>query len=667
MAHPRDQLERKIVDLWRKALWLIVLLAVWAAAASFENLPLLWSAIPAAVVVVMVLFALFVFRKRSEILEHDDVTHLRESEARFTELSETLQEGIFVRNAEGTLLDVNPAMVRMLGYSSKYELLDVPWQAITEGESGEIKVRCKDGAMLACQATSTPLYNPTGEVVRYQGTLIDVSQKKEMEERLHHEQEFARRLVACFPDMISALDRDGRYTFVSPRSQEVLGYTPDEMMGGQFGSMIRPEDLPRVREAFADLINARKSSVTLEYGGHHRDGSKRAVTTSACPLSDASGHIIGVVASTRDLTEHRRLEQQIAQSEKLAAMGRMIAGVAHELNNPLTVILGASDLSGATQGDPTTRRHFELIHQQARRTADIVQNLLSFSRSPSPERKTLDLDDIVRRALQLGEYSLRLNGIATDIVASDVSSGRLPPVTGDAAQLIQVFLNLMTNAEQAIREVRERGTIRIRAGSGEGNVWVSFEDDGPGIDPAVLPNIFDPFFTTKRPGRGTGLGLSICLSIIREHGGTIEAQPAREGGAVLIVTLPEARDASPRELKDRDILVVDDEPGILDLVRITLQTRGMRVTCCSSVGEALQMLAATKFDFILSDMKMPGGTGKEFYEALLARDGKVPPFVLMAGDPGEDITMEFTRQAKIPLVSKPFTIAELMQALEKPR
>ena len=414
----------------------------------------------------------------------------------------------------------------------------------------------------------------------------------------------------------------------------------------------------------------------LEYRGHHRNGSLRSALTSACPLSDASGNIIGVVASTRDLTERRRLEEQIVQSEKFAAMGRMIAGVAHEINNPLTVILGASDLSGATHGDPTTRRHFELIHKQARRTAEIVQNLLSFSRPPSPERKPLDIDDLLRRALQLSEYSLRTNGITADVV----TSGGLPPVTGDSAQLIQVFLNVMTNAEQAIREVRERGTIRIRTGkieaAGEAKVWISFHDDGPGIDRSILPNVFDPFFTTKRPGRGTGLGLSICLSIVREHGGTIEAQTAPEGGAVVIVTLPQAREtpqqnASPAtaaawpELNDRTILVVDDEPGILDLVRMTLQTRGMRVTCCSSLMEALKILASHQFDFILSDMKMPGGTGKELYEAILARDGAPPPFVLMAGDPGESITMEFTRRAEIPLVNKPFTIAELLKALGK--
>jgi two-component system NtrC family sensor kinase len=263
------------------------------------------------------------------------------------------------------------------------------------------------------------------------------------------------------------------------------------------------------------------------------------VRGSASPLKNAHGRITGVVASFRDVTEVDRLEQQVMQTEKLAAMGQMIAGVAHELNNPLTAILAVSDLMRDRAGDGGDKRQLELLHQQARRAADIVQDLLLFSRPPAPHRGRVRLGDVIRRALHLHEYSLRRNNVSVDFLPEP----GIPDVVGDANQLIQVFLNLVINAEQAIRESRDQGSIRVRLGCGTGahpSVTASFQDDGPGISPEILPKIFDPFFTTKRPGRGTGLGLSICMAIVREHGGDIQVQPAPGGGTVFTVLLPPA-------------------------------------------------------------------------------------------------------------------------------
>ena len=180
------------------------------------------------------------------------------------------------------------------------------------------------------------------------------------------------------------------------------------------------------------------------------------------------------------------------------------------------------------------RKQLGTLHQQARRAADIVQNLMYFSRPPAPGRGPINLNELVQRTLHLHAYSLRKNNITVDFIPET----SLPTVTGDSHQLMQIFLNLILNAEQAIREVRDRGTLRIRLEKNPGSVLVIFQDDGPGIPDEVLPNIFDPFYTTKRPGRGTGLGLSICKAILREHGGEIEASSGPGGGAVFKVTLP---------------------------------------------------------------------------------------------------------------------------------
>jgi signal transduction histidine kinase len=179
-------------------------------------------------------------------------------------------------------------------------------------------------------------------------------------------------------------------------------------------------------------------------------------------------------------------------------------------------------------------RQLTMLHQQARRATEIVQNLMYFSRPPAPGKGPVNLKELVERTLQLHAYSLRKNNITVDFLAEE----GLPQITGDPLQFMQVFLNLMLNAEQAIREARDKGTLRIRLRKNDAQLVLTFEDDGPGIAPEILPNIFDPFYTTKRPGRGTGLGLSICKAVLKEHSGNIEAASSPAGGAVFTVSLP---------------------------------------------------------------------------------------------------------------------------------
>jgi two-component system NtrC family sensor kinase len=493
-----------------------------------------------------------------------DVTFQRESEARFTQLFETLQEGVYFSTPEGKLLDANPALVRILGYASKEELLEVnvsdlyfhPKDRLPLLEEldrnaavreREIILRRKDGAPIQCLDTSSAIRDASGRVVRYQGTLVDITQRREMEKRLHQEREFARRLVDSLPDLVVVLDKQGHYTYVSPRIREVLGFSPEEILNESLGDRTHEDDRMAMRKLHQELIEGNRIYATLEYRTLHKDGTWRCLRATSCPMYDASGNITGVIASARDMTEVKQLEQQVIQSEKLAAMGQMIAGVAHELNNPLTAILGINELLRERAADEAARRQLELVQRQARRAADIVQNLLTFARPPAPHRARLKLPELVQHTLQLHEYSLNVNNIKVVFDPPLSALAFLPTIVGDQNQLMQVFLNLIVNAEQAIGEGRDRGLIRVRIGQSRGLtesslgdtfVSVSIQDDGPGIPPNILPKIFDPFFTTKRPGRGTGLGLSICMAILREHGGTIEASNAEEGGAILTVTLP---------------------------------------------------------------------------------------------------------------------------------
>ncbi len=479
-----------------------------------------------------------------------DITGHRDKEQRFTQLFETLQEGVYISNPAGKLLEVNPALVTILGYESKEDLLNLPPQRLSVETGGdpvlgrggsqsgstrtrEVQLRRKDGGVAVCVDTSTGVVE-AGRIVRYQGTLVDVTEKRAMERQLHHQEEFRQHLLESFPDLILVLDMKGQYTFVSARIGELLGYGPDHLLGKNVDDVVNTS--PELATLYRTVATGQSSLTSCEYGSRHKDGSWRTMLGMASPLLDAEGKPAGVIISVRDMTTEKKLEQQIIQSERLAAMGQMIGGFAHELNNPLTSILGMAELLQEGDVSEGARKQLLILHKEARRAAEIVQNLQYFARPPAPGKSPVNLNELVQRTVQMQAYALRKSNITVDFLPEPA----IPAVVADPNQLMQVFLNLLLNAEQAVRETRDKGTIRIRVGRNPDSVWVVFQDDGPGIAPENLTHIFDPFFTTKRPGRGTGLGLSICKTVLREHGGNIEASSGPGGGAVFTITLPVA-------------------------------------------------------------------------------------------------------------------------------
>jgi PAS domain S-box-containing protein len=478
-----------------------------------------------------------------------DVTEEREKERRFTELFETLQEGVYFSTPEGKLLDVNPTLVVMLGYGSKDELLALDPNGLNfdRGQSPvlgrgaddrggvrtrEITLRRQDGTAAVCFDTSRAVWDAAGAIIRYQGTLTDVTEKRKMEMQLRQQEQFRQKLLESFPDLILVVDLNERYSFASSRIRDLLGYRPEELVGKKIEDL--QDHSPEFLSLFRDVATGNQMFGSSEYGARHRDGSWRTMRASASQLFDADNKLSGVIISVRDITVEKKLEEQIIQSERLAAMGQMIGGFAHELNNPLTTILGVSELLQDGEANEARVKQLGMLHQQARRATEIVKNLMYFSQPPAPGKSQVNLSELVDRTLHLHAYSLRKNNITVDFLKEE----GLPQVTGDPHQLMQVFLNLVLNAEQAIRDARDKGTLRIRLGKTDTNIRVTFQDDGPGIAPEILPNIFDPFYTTKRPGRGTGLGLSICKAVLKEHAGNIEAASAPGGGAVFTVSLP---------------------------------------------------------------------------------------------------------------------------------
>lgn len=615
-----------------------------------------------------------------------DISEQRETETRFTELFETLHEGVYFASPEGELLDVNPAAVRMLGYRSKEELTAPPasrhfaepgqraalirdLQRHGSVRDRNLSLRRKDGSLLHVRNSSVAIRNAKGEFVRFQGSLTDVTEREEMEKRLREEQEFVRRLVAAFPDIIAVLDTAGRYTFVSPRVQETLGYTPDEFIGMKLEERPHPDDRESLLEFFRRLTGGEMNSGTIEYRTSHKDGGWRSIRASASPLTNADGRIIGIVASARDVTESRRLEQHLLQSEKLAAIGQMVSGVAHELNNPLTAILGVSDLLRERVTDEGLRRQSELIHKQARKAAELVQGLLMFSRPSKPQSQKVKVSELAERAIELRKSELQ----ARHITANIRSGASNLFVEASPNQIVQVLVNLIANAEQAISSLRDHGRIELRISQVEDKVEILLDDDGPGIEPELRSKIFDPFFTTRRSIGGTGLGLTIALVIVKEHGGTIEAQAAPMGGARLRIQLPAAdgyataaRQSTPAEgIAGLRILVVDDEEAIREIIEEGLATQGASVSGVATAEEAWKKLNSADYDLVLCDFNLGNESGTALFERVCGRKGQpAPQFIFITGEfLDEGRTAQLEKQGARTL-QKPFQISQLAGVIE---
>jgi signal transduction histidine kinase/ActR/RegA family two-component response regulator len=382
----------------------------------------------------------------------------------------------------------------------------------------------------------------------------------------------------------------------------------------------------------------------------------------------------------KSLVDLRQTQSQLIQSAKLSAIGQLIAGVAHELNNPLTAVMGYTQLVQTTPDlDLAVQHDMQKIYDQADRAAKIVQNLLAFAREYRAERQAVDVNDVLRRTLDLRIYQLR---VENTIVETHFSSDAL--ITwADGNQLQQVFLNLINNAQDAMVAYRGGGYMRLVTGREGDRIRVDVIDDGPGLAPEVREHLFDPFFTTKEAGRGTGLGLSICSGIVSEHGGEIQVHSERHKGTTMTVFLPAAPQERLRSSVTDDemsrpspssqhsryrTLIVEDERDVAHLLQRLLLDQGYEVVVAANGDEALCELDADdrSFDLIISDIKMPGLGGCELYTRL----EHVAPemcqrMLFITGDTLSPSTSAFLQYSGLPHLDKPFTLVELTRAMEK--
>lgn len=441
-----------------------------------------------------------------------------------------------------------------------------------------------------------------------------------------------------------------------------------------------------IRRIVHPLVELRDSAEAVGRG----DFSRRVpiLADDECgQLADAFNRMMDNLHGSRAELEKtlqtlRETQAQLVQSEKLSAVGQFVAGVAHELNNPLTTVVGYAELLGQMRGEPQQQVYLDRIGQAAARCRKIVQNLLSFARQHPPERRPVRLEEVADAVLEFLAYEMRHSGVRVEkAYGKDV-----PPLIGDTHQLQQVVLNLVNNARQALEEYRRDGCIRLVTEASGDRVRIRIRDNGPGIAREHVSRIFDPFFTTKPEGKGTGLGLSLCYGIVQEHHGNIQVQSEPGQGAEFVLEFPAAAEGALAAVErgesgagstgdstapfpagaGRAALVVDDEAWIRDVATDALRAEGYLVEVADSGEAATAALKRRRFDLVISDWKMPGLNGMALYERLRVDDPSAAKgFLFMTGDLISEGFQTFLRKHNRPCLPKPFAPRELRAAVAK--
>ncbi len=485
--------------------------------------------------------------------------------------------------------------------------------------------------------------------------------------RLYHAMEQSelryRTLFESANDGIFLIDPEsGNIIDANPQAELITGYPRRELIGLCFADLSPSRQLELLQDTLEQSGEA-ASAALEETKILRKDGQTVPVEARARSLM-LHGRPVYLM-NVRDISRRKALEKQLLQAEKLSALGQLISGVAHELNNPLTSITGYAQLVLETDLEPQTRSDLERILEEADRSARIVKNLLTFARQHRPEKRLVNVNQIIESVLSLQAYQLRVDNI---VVTTDLDEN-LPPILLDSYQIQQVLFNVITNAHQAMVSYRGAGHLHVSsqlARDGE-VVWIIIRDNGPGIPPEIVGHIFDPFFTTKDVGEGTGLGLSICYGIMKEHDGDIWVESEVGQGATFFIELP-VRSVPREEVVSevvaevpavrgggKRILVVDDELNILALLRRVLSREGCIVEVAGNGEVAASKLAEKKWDLIISDVKMPGMDGRRLYAHVMATQPELAKRIIFTtGDVANESTLKFLDELGRPYLKKPF-------------
>jgi PAS domain S-box-containing protein len=497
---------------------------------------------------------------------------------------------------------------------------------------------------------------------------------------LERNRERFRTLIENALDVISVLDLQGHFTFNSPSTERVLGYTPEELDGINAFSLVHPEDLDDAHKAFESAIQHPNVSITAELRLRHKDLSWRILEIRGKALLPG-GLIDGVVINSRDVTEKRETEAQLLRAQRMESLGILAGGIAHDLNNILSPVLMGSELLKAYFPDPEALSVIETIQASSQRGSDLVKHILSFARGVKGEAGMLHLKPLIHEIVKLLRDTLPKNIQFQVHLPPDLN-----PVVCNPTELHQVIMNLCVNARDAMPA---GGLIQIKAANHQlppetrathpdpaaSYVRLSISDSGTGIPPDVLPDIFKPFFTTKAEGKGTGLGLSTVLSIVKRNDGLINVDNTPGEGATFHITLPAAesdQDISTRRSPTiprghgQHILVVDDESAILEITRIILENANYKVTVASDGVQALRIFLTSpqSWKLVITDASMPIMDGPTLAREL-HRLAPALPVLCATGDSANLLVLTGPDRDANAVISKPYSSNELLSAVNE--
>ena len=509
---------------------------------------------------------LSVYRDITERKRREEM--LRASEEDFKNLFEHVACGVFISSKEGKFLNANRALLDMLGYNDKNEFLTIDiaedlyvkpeerrkFKEMIERDGRvidyEVEFKRKDGSTVPVLLTGHVRYDQQGNVIGYEGLNLDITQRKLMERRLKEAHDFINKIIQSSPNAITATDMKGNILIWNRAAEETIGYRAADVIGKMNIQKIYPDEMARkvmqmLRKPEHGGIG-RLNAYPMVY--MRQDGTVIEGSLSAAIIYDANGKEIATVGSFVDLKERlemeralRRTQEQLLQSEKLAAMGRLTSQIAHELNNPLYGIMNTLELL-KTEIPPESKRRkvLEMALSETVRLSDLLRKMLSFSKPDQEEKQAVDLNTVIDEILLLHEKQLQEN----DIKIKTSFAETLPQINASKDQLRQVFLNLVANARDAMPD---GGTLSVTTEADPENVIIEISDSGIGIKEEHLKKIFDSFFTTKDSVKGVGLGLSVCYGFIKDHGGDIQVKSKLNSGTAFTITFPILRETAEKK------------------------------------------------------------------------------------------------------------------------
>ena len=625
---------------------------------------------------------------------------LRQSEDRYQTVLDEMEDSYYEVDLAGNFTFFNDATCRQLGYSRE-ELMGMNYRVITTPDDVENvyktfnqiyltgqpiraftgKIVRKDGDTGLGEISVFPLRNDKGEIIGFRGVAHDVTKRMQMVEALRQSEDRYRTVLDEMEDSYYEVDLAGNFTFFNDATCRQLGYSREELMGMNYRVYTPKDDVQRVYKAFNQIYRTGKPLRGSPTERIRKNGTRLFAEGSAFPLRNERGEIIGFRGVISDITElkqaeeeKRQMEQKAQLASRLACVGELASGVAHEINNPLTGVIGYTHLLLARKDIPQDiRRDLETINDGAQRVADIIKKLLAFAGQQKPVQRLTNINETISTILDLQSYELASNNIK---VAFQPARD-LPMTIVDPGQLQQVFLNLIINAGTEMKLAHGRGKLSIKTEHINNTIRISFKDNGPGIAKKNLGKIFNPFFTTREVGRGTGLGLSVCHGILTEHKGKIWAESKLGIGATFIVELPivtedkqsvppEPTVEEPKKVTKAKILVIDDEPSIRQLVNRVLIKEGHDVEAVDNAEDAFKMIKSKRYSLILLDIKMPGVGGinlyKQFQEIAASLAKRV---VFVTGDVMDKRSTDFLTETRAPYIMKPFDAEKLKTEINR--